>query len=218
MGQVVRDLTPPPPGTVPTGKDNLYIDAAEVDVAQWNAFVTQIGKEQGEQAALAYQPDTILLRNWKFYLTDKRYQNLPIVSITYEQAVEFCVWRSLVVTQLLKQQNPNARGVTYRLPTPEEWQSIARWALEGKDFMMQVPTLAVQGNIPLLATNKKAICLKGICYLFGNVAEMTAEKGVAKGGSWNHGPSLAGPSSQQTYNRPSTWLGFRCVAQFTNGQ
>lgn len=218
FAQVVRDMAPPPPGTVAASKENLYIDSYEVDVAQWDAFTSHVRQTQGAEAAQQYQPDTVLLRNWKGYLSDKKYRSHPIVSVTYEQVLGFCAWRSQMVSAQLKQANAAARSVVYRLPTPEEWQAIARYALEGKDFMMQVPTLAIQGNIPLLATNKKSICLRGVCYLFGNVAEMTSEKGVAKGGSWNHGPSLAGPTSQQTYNRPATWLGFRCVAQFVNGQ
>ncbi|GGG32921.1 formylglycine-generating enzyme family protein [Hymenobacter glacieicola] len=52
----------------------------------------------------------------------------------------------------------------------------------------------------------------GMQQVIGNVAEMTATKGVAKGGSFKS--SVAGLTLQarQTYQGPQSWLGFRCAA------
>ncbi|WP_185817037.1 formylglycine-generating enzyme family protein [Hymenobacter metallilatus] len=52
----------------------------------------------------------------------------------------------------------------------------------------------------------------GLQNVIGNVAEMTATKGVAKGGSFKtsiQGLTLGG---RQAYTGPENWLGFRCLA------
>jgi formylglycine-generating enzyme required for sulfatase activity len=54
---------------------------------------------------------------------------------------------------------------------------------------------------------------QGIYNLLGNVAEMTATPGLAKGGSFLHPPAECTINSEQFYSRPQVWLGFRCVAE-----
>ncbi|WP_187264102.1 SUMF1/EgtB/PvdO family nonheme iron enzyme [Pontibacter beigongshangensis] len=51
--------------------------------------------------------------------------------------------------------------------------------------------------------------------LIGNVAEMTAEKGIAKGGSWAHLMQYAQIKNVQKYEEPRIWLGFRSVCEVT---
>lgn len=53
----------------------------------------------------------------------------------------------------------------------------------------------------------------GLHHSIGNVAEMTAEKGLAKGGSWLHVKELSGIKQKILYREPSPWLGFRCVCE-----
>ncbi|WP_291727325.1 SUMF1/EgtB/PvdO family nonheme iron enzyme [Bernardetia sp.] len=49
--------------------------------------------------------------------------------------------------------------------------------------------------------------------IFENVAEMTSEKGIAKGGSFAHTLEECAADSVQKYDAPKAWLGFRCVAE-----
>ena len=49
--------------------------------------------------------------------------------------------------------------------------------------------------------------------MFGNVAEMTSEKGIAKGGSFYHTLEECAADRVQIYDSPLAWLGFRCVAE-----
>lgn len=49
--------------------------------------------------------------------------------------------------------------------------------------------------------------------MFGNVAEMTSEKGIAKGGSFVHTLEECAADRVQVYDSPQAWLGFRCVAE-----
>lgn len=52
----------------------------------------------------------------------------------------------------------------------------------------------------------------GLYNIIGNAAEMTATRGVAKGGSFKTSVLDLKPEAQQLYQGPQSWLGFRCVA------
>ncbi|RSK44378.1 hypothetical protein EI293_07560 [Hymenobacter perfusus] len=52
----------------------------------------------------------------------------------------------------------------------------------------------------------------GLQNIIGNVAEMTATKGVAKGGSFKTSVTELKLDSRQAYQGPQNWLGFRCIA------
>ncbi|MBC6699238.1 SUMF1/EgtB/PvdO family nonheme iron enzyme [Hymenobacter puniceus] len=52
----------------------------------------------------------------------------------------------------------------------------------------------------------------GLYNIIGNAAEMTATKGIAKGGSFQSSMLGLILKSQQLYQGPQSWLGFRCVA------
>lgn len=47
----------------------------------------------------------------------------------------------------------------------------------------------------------------------GNVAEMTSEKGIAKGGSFAHYAREADPKNNILYQDSEEWLGFRCILE-----
>lgn len=125
---------------------------------------------------------------------------------------------------------------TYRLPTKAEWEMIAagklndrfaypygypaiyfKWkrktskafncdysALEGKkDTTCSFYTAEVKSYYP---NSSGAYCM------IGNLAEMVAEKGIAKGGSFLHPLDSCRIATDQHYSQPGRWLGFRCVA------
>ncbi|NEM96280.1 formylglycine-generating enzyme family protein [Pontibacter burrus] len=50
-------------------------------------------------------------------------------------------------------------------------------------------------------------------HVLGNVAEMVAEKGIAKGGSWKDELSTSKITDRQLYTTPSDKVGFRCVCE-----
>lgn len=53
----------------------------------------------------------------------------------------------------------------------------------------------------------------GVYNLLGNVAEMVNEKGIAKGGSFIHTLNELTPQKDFVYEKPSSYIGFRCVAE-----
>ena len=52
----------------------------------------------------------------------------------------------------------------------------------------------------------------GIYNMIGNASEMTATKGVAKGGSYRHTLAESSIIDRQRYEQPEALLGFRCIA------
>ncbi|WP_073131935.1 SUMF1/EgtB/PvdO family nonheme iron enzyme [Chryseolinea serpens] len=52
----------------------------------------------------------------------------------------------------------------------------------------------------------------GLYNMIGNAAEMTATRGVAKGGSYRHTLGESNISNKQLYEQSEAWLGFRCIA------
>lgn len=57
----------------------------------------------------------------------------------------------------------------------------------------------------------------GVFDLQGNAAEMTNEKGIAKGGSYIHPASECLPEAIQNYSSPQPWLGFRLMVSVDKG-
>ena len=132
-----------PPGTIKS--NGIYIDKYEITVIDWKEFVQQMKADSN--ISLEYiakiMPDTLVN---KFYLGlhSKNEQLTPIKGITKFQALEFCKWRSEVVTfiwntpelapdcsrkgctrplsytEVLEINDSATTIVTYRLPTNSE--------------------------------------------------------------------------------------------------
>jgi len=68
----------------------------------------------------------------------------------------------------------------------------------------------IHGILPCEAFEANAL---GLFNLQGNVAEMTAMKGKAVGGSYTHLVRDCQPESTNTYTASTEWLGFRVVAE-----
>ncbi|MEM6299611.1 MAG: hypothetical protein AAF740_13060, partial [Bacteroidota bacterium] len=49
--------------------------------------------------------------------------------------------------------------------------------------------------------------------MIGNVAELVAEEGISKGGSFWHTLEECKIKNRISYDKPKAWLGFRCVAE-----
>jgi len=175
----------------------------------------------------------------KFYLNHPAYDLYPVVGVSYEQAVAFCKWRTDRVKEyfeILKQKNKKSiypKSFEYRLPTKEEWERVSKVGnslktikkLEGAKYSeMNTSNLkrgkgdniGEAGNLndnaditaPVLSYWPNKF---GLYNLIGNVAEMTSEKGLAKGGAWIHQDKEVSVGKDFVYTGPTNWLGFRCV-------
>ncbi|NEM98322.1 SUMF1/EgtB/PvdO family nonheme iron enzyme [Pontibacter burrus] len=198
----------PPIGTAKV-KD-YYIDRTEVLNVHWMEYMFYRKKQLDSAEVHTLYPQE---SNTWYTLPENYFK--PIVLITYEQALDYCNWRSEVVSK-----NMN-RKVKYTLPTKEEWSEIAEALLHSEFERI---------NKELEKTKRKQRRRSGVYFvqnasrkdnrilnIFDNVSEMTLTEYVAMGGN-NYSPDELDGSTTRTmqYNSPHLYLGFRCIAKFVD--
>lgn len=141
-------VAPEPPGTIRLA-ENLFIDESEVANIHWLEYLQHVRRDSSELYYRSQLPDSMV---WKamaaapptavagaptaiVYFRYPGFRYYPVVGISYEQAVAYCKWRSMVVNESFLQstefrkKHPELRGyevtVEYRLPTEAEWQQAA---------------------------------------------------------------------------------------------
>ena len=195
-----------PPGTVAV--NHLYVDQTEVQNIHWIEFL--YFQTEGEKDQ--YLPHE---NNQWFREPSLHYQ--PITHISQEQAEAYCAWRSRVVFET------TGLRVRYRLPTPAEWEMIARaeWEkLSNRKKAKYEKALADFVHephaepFPALTTSDATIRPMRVAHLFHNVSEMTSEEGTAMGANnLVYGGVEQALSTTFTYEGPHPYVGFRCVAE-----
>lgn len=228
-----------PPGTVQIN-DTLYADETEISNFTWNEFEhwTAITYGKNSPQHLATLPDTTVWReklsyNEPYvihYYRHPAYKSFPVVGISYEQAIEFCKWRTERVKQLLDLKGIYKTNFFYRLPTKSEWEKLADYSSEflnnngkNKKNKYQLNCIHVIDSAGLKKVDFKQnsdVTVHVYSYwpnkfklynLLGNVSEMVLEKGIAKGGSWRNYIEDCRVGKNQEYTKPNSWTGFRCV-------
>ena len=69
----------------------------------------------------------------------------------------------------------------------------------------------LDGGLFTVTTGSYLVNEFGLYNMIGNVAEMVAEKGISKGGSWNTKGNDASILKSETYSGPNAYTGFRVV-------
>ena len=118
-----------PPGTVQY--DSVFIDATEITNIEYLEYLHYLKRDSARSQYLQALPDTTvwfdiydnpLAKAFSYdYLRKPHFSRFPVVGVTRNQARSYCSWRSHIVNA-----NMNlSYKVTYRLPSPEEWYSVA---------------------------------------------------------------------------------------------
>lgn len=209
----------------------------------WTAVT--YGKNSKEH--LAVLPDTLVWRQSlsynepyvQYYYRHPAYKEFPVVGISYEQATAYCKWRTARVKTFLSiKKDFKNQNIEYRLPTKTEWEYLASTSTnllrnnaineKGMPTINCVrdldSTSLKKGNklitantdvtAPVMSYTKNYL---GLYNMLGNVAEMVAEKGISKGGAWRNRPEACRVGKEIEYQKPTAWLGFRCVCVVKKG-
>ncbi len=220
--------------------DSIFIDYLEISFLAYSEYqyyldrIYGIDSKEAKMAAL----DTTVISQLRDYATYNQaengevldIENLPVVGVTYDQAMAYTKWRtaavlenSLIKADLLypyKQQDAKSHFtpegyfsgeftgyrprvsmdfLVFRLPTAEEWDEIYSTTA---DTSQTLRTIA-----PTFEDKSQAVQ-----FINDNVSEMTASKGLAKGGNWLDG------NKDHIYEGSEVWLGFRCVADLVSSE
>ncbi|MFA6923060.1 MAG: SUMF1/EgtB/PvdO family nonheme iron enzyme [Bacteroidales bacterium] len=228
--------------------NNLYFDETEVTNVEWRYYLECIAKKYGKNSQQYHNalPDTTvwldtLNKNQalvSLYYRDYNYANYPVVGVTYEQAIEYCKWKTDTVIKVydnIKNKKILPKKITFRLPTKEEWQLAAITDLTYQTEPYGYENIISKENTCKVVCKEYVTLFKSnsseepkLCSAYygqrnrynlynmaGNVAEMVAEKNMAMGGSWKDTFNECKVTSEQKYTKPASWLGFRCVCDIT---
>lgn len=194
-----------PPGTIKV--KNYFVDKTEIQNIHWLEYIYHKGQTLDSIEIQKLLPDST---NFWYSIPENRFK--PIVLITYEQALDYCQWRSQVVSEKI------GKKVTYRLPTKIEWKDIVEELIKYDVKHIEEEIKEAKQKIKKDTTQYTLIDRerpKAKVYdLFDNVTEMTSEKGIAVG---SNNYDLTDPQKNMTrlirYNAPNIYLGFRCIAE-----
>lgn len=180
-----------PAGTAQVaGLRYTFLDKSELTNADWKTYINDVKKASGEDSE-AYKntlPDTAV---WKQsyrgpYIKSQRYDDWPVIGVSYDQAMDYCVWRSKTISQ------KERREVTYSLP------SLKVLKMASRDSS---PNKIAEG---LYSTSIGFRTFLGLCE---NADEMTDVEGIAILGS-----DRITCMDTITYDVPTASLSFRCMA------
>ncbi|MFP5471591.1 MAG: formylglycine-generating enzyme family protein [Bacteroidia bacterium] len=225
-----------PPGTVKLS-ETTFIDNTEISNFSWLEYVYWT-KNNNPDNLLNVLPDTTVWDSEPYkihYFRHIAYRDYPVVGVSYEQAVEYCKWRSERVNESLYRKSRGLKITDkvsseeipqvfeYRLPTEEEFISVASVGNSEKIEKKINKTgmcITINAINPAIKSERQDVTAPvksywpnklGIYNIFGNVAEMTSIKGLSKGGSWKDKVDEISAEKRHYCQKPENWLGFRCV-------
>ncbi|MBP7809841.1 MAG: SUMF1/EgtB/PvdO family nonheme iron enzyme [Bacteroidia bacterium] len=229
-----------PPGTAKIN-DTLFADETEISNFSWQEYEFWMKRKYGANSIehISTLPDTLVWREKytdnepyvQHYYRHSAYKDYPVIGISYEQVVAFCKWRTERVKEFICLSKKYAIiEFEYRLPTKWEWEFVSNngtgyFSKGGKDEKgnttsnhVRMPSDTI-GKNEYISENADVTTpvysywknLFGLYCMIGNVSEMVLEKGVSKGGSWRHRLEQCRVGKDINYEKPTAWLGFRCV-------
>jgi formylglycine-generating enzyme required for sulfatase activity len=216
-----------PPGTVKISA-NYFADKTEISNFSWKQFVFDM-KSANQNAypdTLVWQTEESLSNPYiHHYYQHQAYNEYPVVGITQAQAKAFCEWRSKKVMEYLNSEKAiNSKvfipkSIQYRLPTANEWKTLADAGLNQKVIAKNEGKKAFYNFNYSHAKDVTAPVesyfadINGIFNLWGNVAEWVAETNIAVGGSWMQTQQSVFSNWTHTATEAASWIGFRCVCE-----
>lgn len=176
----------------------------------------------------------------KFSIADHGYLGLPVTGISKQQADNYCLWRTKRLNELYPNKTHLVRLIQplefdqysrlYNYLNDE--LRINNLKKESFDSELEIDSFSIDDTYLLnCKTNSTAESAnfgfpKGVIPValfypafrrvydwFGNVSEMTAVEGIAKGGSYMDYASDISKLKDIPYDGPEKWLGFRTILE-----
>ena len=165
---------------------------------------------------------TLTVKQKKKYLRSLDVLEFPINNISFEQAIEFCEWRTKLENEF--RLKLGLSEIKYKLPSIEQFQI---YNIPFDSIIVKkadtITTINCRNAYNKKNTQIGKYIVKinsffssplGIYDSQGNVSEMTSVEGIAIGGSYYHDYNATLGKEIQKYENPEPWLGFRCIAYY----
>lgn len=221
----------------------ICIDLAEVPAYMYKDFLQSIAEKSGMESEefKSMRPD---FQSWteifegksaeelseKFFESDEL-ALMPIVGISYEQALAFMDWRTedfknQLASMSKRDRDEYPKDFKFRLPTKKEW-GLMRFRGQEKAMKKQLRKMGDKNEKAFKLSKSKLMkdhpFMRDVYYesdqrigffnVYNNVSEMTSEKGLAVGGSWKEDNPAKQYAREYPYEGPNAWTGFRCVME-----
>lgn len=218
--------------------ETLLVGKFEVNNWLYNQFLSDLSKNRKKEdlkiasvdSANWLKPPVYIAPFAKFYHRDKKYDDFPVVNISYEGAVLFCEWLTEKYNSFPERKYKN---VKIRLPNEEEWVKAAKGknavavyptgaGLKNKSGIQMAnykrtdlaapsdPNMPDPGDILMLAPVKSYWpCSFGTYNMAGNAAEMISTKGITKGGGFIDTEVALPLDAKGVMDAPASHIGFR---------
>ncbi|HLP54103.1 MAG TPA: SUMF1/EgtB/PvdO family nonheme iron enzyme [Fluviicola sp.] len=98
----------------------------QVTFREYKEYLKAVKKDSSESFYRSQLPDTTIAKrvDWEKYISDEIYNDYPVLGISWENAMNYCKWRTLK-----ENKNGNYLQFIYRLPSCSEWLA-AKYYLE----------------------------------------------------------------------------------------
>jgi formylglycine-generating enzyme required for sulfatase activity len=163
------------------------------------------------QNILASVIDTSFWENhaeYKNYFWDKKYENFPVLGVSFENAQLYCVWKTKKENEYLKSKKKSYIN-DFRLPREEEIDYVFQ-SFEYKENN-------TKGNTFLMETNIFDINELGLFHIDGNASEWVVSKNneaIVKGSSYKEFNKSFYKKEIKDKNFTDDQTGFRMVSTY----
>ena len=93
-----------------------------ITLGEYKEFLTFLAQEYDENKAIFYFPDSSIcfaVADYTTYLTDTIYEKYPVLGVSWENAMSYCIWRS-------RKDDLIQQGFYYQLPDFTEYAAIRK--------------------------------------------------------------------------------------------